>query len=88
MECGSYQIVQVFDNGDAEAWEMENYKGGYEIDSHMMPNCVSVILKAPENGSSYYDDQVIRLSSDQVSMRVGTMKMGKSTVPVVKIVER
>ena len=81
IEGIDFEVLQVLSDGGALAT------------CHDMNNIGLVVLFAPEEGVSYYDDMKIEVKGDEQLMQIGTYKyiatngMDK-TVPVVRIFKK
>lgn len=85
-ECiseNSFKVFQVLDSGEALANEME------QMHSITIPTGLTVLF-FNENGQSYYDDQIIKISSGKCAKQIGIFKYSaksgmEKTVPIVGI---
>ena len=84
MDCSSYQVFQALEDGYALAWEFDN---GY------LPNIAGpVVLLYNEDGTPYYDQQIVTASSKEcfyqvVIYRYPTKNGIKRTVPIIMLME-
>ena len=81
----SFKVIQVLASGDALANELEE-----KYDMQLPTNLV--VLFENEDGQSYYDDQIIRLSRGKCVRQIGTFKYESKggdykTVPIVRVNE-
>lgn len=81
MKETSFKVFQVLDSGDALAMAIED---GYMIATG------PVVLFLGEEGTSYYDEQVINVSQGMCARQIGvyryvTKEGREKTVPVVAI---
>lgn len=85
-ECiseNSFEVFQVLDSGEALANEVEQRY------STTIPTGLTVLF-LNEDGQSYYDDQVIKISSGKCAKQIGIFKYSansgmEKTVPIVVI---
>ena len=81
IEGIDFEVLQVLSDGGALAT------------CHDMNNIGLVVLFAPEEGVSYYDDMKIKIKGDEQLMQIGTYKYIATsgidkTVPVVRIFKK
>lgn len=86
MNLKSFEIMQVLPNGSALANSSEKAKTQYTY--YGSP----IVLFPAQEGTEYYDDQIIEVPAKKVVRPVGTYKyksaVGDKTVPIVKFFDR
>lgn len=83
ISTNSFEVFQVLDSGDALANEIKEYD---------MPTGLTALF-LNEDGASFYDDQVIKISIGKCVRQLGTYKYPtksgfEKTVPIVGIRNR
>jgi hypothetical protein len=86
MNLKSFEIMQVLPNGSALANSSEKAKTQYTY--YGSP----IVLFPAQEGTEYYDDQIIEVPAKKVVRPVGTYKyksaVGDKTVPIVKFFDK
>lgn len=82
ISTNNFEVMQVLDSGAALANEFE------DSDRHMATGITVLFLS--NDGTSYYDDQIITIPKGKCAKQIGTFKYRSKggldkTVPVVKI---
>lgn len=80
----SFKVMQVLDTGDALA---------AELDDRFNVAIGITVLFLSENGSSFYDDQIIQVPSGKCARQIGTFRYRTnggldSTIPIVEIQDK
>ena len=88
MSLRSFKVFQVLPNGTALAHSSEMSKVQYDF-QYGDP----VVFFLPEDGASYYDDQVIKCPAGKVTRQIGTYRYETKndfvkTVPIVKFIDK
>ena len=88
MSLKSFKIFQVLPNGTALAYSAEKTTVQYKW-QYGEP----VVFLLPEEGTTYYDDLVIKVPSGKVVRQIGTYRYETKnefvkTVPIVKILDK
>lgn len=93
MDYRSFQVMQVLSNGTALMHAIKKSKPG-EFDFI----AAAIVLMFPDEGVSYYDDQIVLVPSDKCVRQVGTYRYDTKnfldqqtyvkTVPIVKIMAK
>lgn len=84
MECSHYQVFQALGSGYALAWELS--------DSGIPNPLGSIVLLYDEDGSPYYDRQMVSATQGECFCQVGIYRYKQksgdyATVPIVMIME-
>lgn len=86
IKAKTLKVIQVLPDGSALATVEDNSYDVMEDSNYGM-----VVMFLAKQGSSYFDDQKIRVPSDECLRQVGNYtyesKMGMKTVPVVEIMK-
>lgn len=86
MNFKSFEIMQVLPNGSALANSSEKVKTQYTY--YGSP----IVLFPAQEGTEYYDDQIIEVPAKKVVRPVGIYKyktaMGDKTVPIIKFFDK
>lgn len=85
ISTNNFDVMQVLDSGAALANEIE------DSDRHMATGITVLFLS--NDGTSYYDDQIITIPKGKCAKQIGTFKYRSKggldkTVPVVKIMDK
>ena len=88
MSLRSFKVFQVLPNGTALAQSSEKSKVEYTF-QYGDP----IVFFLPEEGASYYDDQIIKCPVGKVTRQVGTYRYETKndfvkTVPIVKFIDK
>ena len=86
LSTGSFEIMQVIDDGVALANEIDKVRSSYNTHTDLL------VLLVNDEGKLYYDDQVINVPNGKYARQIGVYKyptkLGfEKTVPIVKIME-
>ena len=86
MKLRSFEIMQVLPNGSALAHSSEEAKTRYTYYGDPL------VLFTAEEGTAYYDDQIIEVPARKVVRPVGTYRynsaLGEKIVPIVKFFDK
>lgn len=88
MSLRSFKVFQVMSNGTALAQSSEKSKVEYSFQFSD-----PVVFFLPEDGASYYDDQIIKCPAGKVVRQIGTYRYETKndfvkTVPIVKFIDK
>lgn len=86
LSTGSFEIMQVIDDGVALANEIDKMRSSYNTHTELL------VLLVNDEGQLYYDDKVINVPNGKCARQIGVYKYPiksgfEKTVPIVKIME-
>ena len=65
----NFEVQEVLESGDAIAREIESISSGYVFTSEL-----EVLILAPEEGSRFYNNQIIKAPKGKCARQIGTYR--------------